>query len=1283
MKDFFPITCLGSWQDPANAQGTPESLAATGTAITSQNASVFDPTAPISQIFCGAFVPSDYQTEGDIKSVGLTLVWNMPSLALNTSSTNSFSPPTSVGTSSVSAPGTSTVATGTSARAFLQPFSFFFKVAFADSTDTVTTTAVSDTSTPPASGAANQTTTVATTTTVGTSTTTSPPPSTPTGTPSIAPLNASSSGATSTGVSSSSSSVPSLATPSPDDHFLKVSYSLDGQTWIGLSEVSPSNWQNFTATLPVKSWDDLKKLQVKIEGIPTSLQQIPKVYLDGMFVEAHYEIPPVLPISINGGTSPTPSVATGTSTVVVLPPGTQPVPVNQSNDFKANESPTFDFDLNALPAPTSTQAPPSDSTSSAATPTPTSTATPTVAPSSPSPPATDTSSSTGLAAPSAPLSFFFGGLRRAVADAFNAFGARLVAYAQSVSGAGGKNVLPDENNPIIARIFGPNGKLTDLQPVTLVTGGNLRVILPNAGRAFAPGRYSLKLSIWKDGVVYETQSDFSWGVLVVNFNKSIYTQGDEVHAGFTVLDDAGDTICGADVSMDVIAPGGSISHFTTADGSIQRNATCGANNVTSAPDYSAMLAAGNTGTYVVSVSASTQNGVRTITDQFVVQASPLFDVERQAPTRIFPPSPYQVSFVVKANANFNGNIIETVPASFSVSVGGANEFVSGDAHVISWPVKLSVGDSVTLNYAFLAPPTSPELYKLGPLRIGSWEEARQWQIAADANTVIYITSTASTTWTVPSDWNNSSNTIELIGGGGGGATAQAGQGGAAGGGGGAAYAKITNFSTSTGNNVKIQVGKAGGAGATGTISFFNWNGSGSTSTCSGTTMQLCAMPGGAGLGPAGGSGVGGSGGASSTSIGSTKAAGGDGGGTSSHGGGNSGVGGGGGGGAGGCSATVCISTSPGADGNVGGTTGPGATAGSTGGQGDGTFGGGGGGADTAGTAGTEFDGSSKGSGGGGGGGTGGGNRGAGSNGQAGGNYGAGGGGGGEGGKSGSPGGTGGSGVQGIIVITYTPAAAGGSPSVTNVKLNNGSAITLTPNTTTSITVTASTTDPSGPGNISYATGTIYRTSLGQSCSASNLNCYQIASSSCSFSGSTSTVTCTAGIWYFAQSTGNASSSFPSDSWSGAITVTNATAATGTATSTGVNINILTAINVTTSSISYGTLAASSTTGGTNQTTTVTNAGNSSTTLQISGTALLKGANLVPTSSQHYATSSFTFGGNEQQLNGSPSTVSGFRLTAPTTTTNVQGDIFWGITIPAGNPTGTYNGTSTFTAVFTQ
>lgn len=319
------------------------------------------------------------------------------------------------------------------------------------------------------------------------------------------------------------------------------------------------------------------------------------------------------------------------------------------------------------------------------------------------------------------------------------------------------------------------------------------------------------------------------------------------------------------------------------------------------------------------------------------------------------------------------------------------------------------------------------------------------QMAQAATTTIFLTDTALTVWTVPSDWNNNANTIEVIGGGGGGGD---GQNSGPGGGGGGGYSKISNLTLTPGNSITIGIG-AGGSRATaasgnGVDGGNTWFNAADFASCTSATVCTKAEGGKGSLG--GANTAGGLGGDSANGIGTTKTSGGTGGlgcaGDGSGGGGGAGgpngdgignvggpgagdaspgLGGGGGGGGGGsdglisadeiCGTAAEPSTSGaggnnylGTGGGAGVTTGAG-NAGSNGGGGsggfDGAYGAGGG-------YGTDWD-STHGSGGGGGGG---GDGGSGGNGGA---YGGGGGGG----ETNSAG-TSGNGAQGIIVIQYTP-----------------------------------------------------------------------------------------------------------------------------------------------------------------------------------------------------------------------------------------------------------------------
>src|SRR6185436_9196219 len=88
---------------------------------------------------------------------------------------------------------------------------------------------------------------------------------------------------------------------------------------------------------------------------------------------------------------------------------------------------------------------------------------------------------------------------------------------------------------------------------------------------------------------------------------------------------------------------------------------------------------------------------------------------------------------------------------------------------------------------------------------------------------IFLTTTGSQTYCVPSNWNDSNNSIEVIGGGAGG---QNGVNGGYGGGGGG-YTKVTNVSLPAGQSVNYYVGQGGNEDTNGFDTFF----CNSTSNC--------------------------------------------------------------------------------------------------------------------------------------------------------------------------------------------------------------------------------------------------------------------------------------------------------------------------------------------------------------------------------------------------------------------------------------------------------------------
>lgn len=278
--DFFPATCLGTWQNPQYVHGEPETLDAEVKIFSEENSSVLK--GGEGKIFCGNFVPEEFQTEGMIQNIGITLVWQVgepapretsppesPSEETSSSSEEAVpqedehatsspqEPPPEVPPPTTETPPSEpalplpdespTESTTSAFSPFLRNIvrSFVEQVRAQEEIQFSAEDATSSVSAPEE--------------------------------PAPEPADA----------SSTSREEP----PMPDEDFLKMHYSFDGETWFALAEIGMKNWRYFTIALPAKTWDELKKLQVSIEGIPTTLTPVPNVYLDGMLVEVRYELP--------------------------------------------------------------------------------------------------------------------------------------------------------------------------------------------------------------------------------------------------------------------------------------------------------------------------------------------------------------------------------------------------------------------------------------------------------------------------------------------------------------------------------------------------------------------------------------------------------------------------------------------------------------------------------------------------------------------------------------------------------------------------------------------------------------------------------------------------------------------------------------------------------------------------------------------------------------------------------------------------------------------------------
>jgi hypothetical protein len=292
-SNAYPGVCLGGWENPGNAAGTPD-VPPGGTGFTNNNSAVLN--GEQAQIFCGSFQASDQsQTPA---SVTLHFSWNVVFAS---------QAPLPVSTDTDSSDWTGVLdATSTATST-------------PDVPANQTTTASSTPPPTPTSTAAPAQAWIPTPTSTPAST--PAPTSTPSSTPAPAPVAPPASGTSDASQSSTSflegimhdpfafliqrtfaqtasttvdtsttdttdtSTVTDDASAGTADGFIDVSYSLDGTTWIDLGQVSASDWQNYSVTIPVSSWGDINKLQIQLS--PDITADEPVISLDGMWLEVN------------------------------------------------------------------------------------------------------------------------------------------------------------------------------------------------------------------------------------------------------------------------------------------------------------------------------------------------------------------------------------------------------------------------------------------------------------------------------------------------------------------------------------------------------------------------------------------------------------------------------------------------------------------------------------------------------------------------------------------------------------------------------------------------------------------------------------------------------------------------------------------------------------------------------------------------------------------------------------------------------------------------------------
>jgi murein DD-endopeptidase MepM/ murein hydrolase activator NlpD len=226
-----------------------------------------------------------------------------------------------------------------------------------------------------------------------------------------------------------------------------------------------------------------------------------------------------------------------------------------------------------------------------------------------------------------------------------------------------------DNDPFTTSVVNTKGQALPV-PITETNNGTTTNVQIAGSNEITPGRYTIKVTDNQGNV---TTQDFSWGVLALNTDKSMYHPGETANLSMGVLDDQGNMVCDASLTLKITnQAGGTPDTLSTGVASssaqtITVNPQCQQHDFSLQPDYQAQYTFSKKGTYTMQLTATTSNGTHTITDTIPVTDQISFDVQRVSATRIYPPNTYPMTINIKANRDFSGVVTETVPQDFTIT----------------------------------------------------------------------------------------------------------------------------------------------------------------------------------------------------------------------------------------------------------------------------------------------------------------------------------------------------------------------------------------------------------------------------------------------------------------------------------------------------------------------------------------------------------------------------------------------------------------------------------------
>lgn len=235
-------------------------------------------------------------------------------------------------------------------------------------------------------------------------------------------------------------------------------------------------------------------------------------------------------------------------------------------------------------------------------------------------------------------------------------------------------------------------------------------------------------------------------------------------------------------------------------------------------------------------------------------------------------------------------------------------------------------------------------------------------------------------------------------------------------------------------------------------------------------------------------------------------------------------------------------------------------------------------------------------------------------------------------------------------------------------------------------------DSNGCTDLADGTSTVYISDVanGSACTADDDDCYNFANTVCAISGcqgaafSTASLNCTTTMAFHAIPTdASAGNTHTAEYWVSMLTAYDDNNAAGSATNTSQIVEVMSApaLDVNQLTIPYGIVRSGQNTDTNNATTTIENYGNTPLDSGVQGTDMTKAPDIIAAAQQKYNLANFDYDLLGTAMSSTTSVRVDIDSPRPTTDTlMVTDDVFWGIGIPGGTPSGDYFGTNSFDAM---